>query len=373
MNKQVIILSASTGLGHNQVADTLKKELELQGAMVHIIEPFKETNPYLDEFVTDGYRLLATRIPKMFGTLYKMSNKRLMNRPIAHYTRRLLEEKLEELLETYQPELIICTHALFVKSIVYMKNDGRYTGSVLSVITDYSPHEFYVSQGVNAYIVGSDYTKKGLISRGIQGNRIYVYGIPIKREFLKKQRNSIHSAQFTVLLMGGSMGVSGMKKAYKRLLSIQTPIKIYAVCGNNKSMRASLMKYGHQNHQVEILGFTKQIPKLMDESDVIISKPGGLTVSESLAKNIPMIIPYCIPGQEEENAQMLVDTGAAIQIDGTSKLVEIIEELIRNPLQLEILKRNIERIKQGHSLDETIRLCTRVEEDVRHLSVWGVS
>lgn len=360
MKGNVIIFSASTGHGHNQVAFTLEHELEQQGFVVKVVEPFKETSPILDECVSDGYKILATRAPRMFGRLYKMSNKSYINKPISRYTRHKIESKLGELLVRHETDMVICTHPLFVKAISYMKHVGKFDGQIISVITDYLPHECYVSQDVDAYIVGSRYTKSALVHRGIQARKIHVHGIPIKREFAVRHLNLQRSERFTILLMGGSMGVSGMKKSYKRLMALEEPMKVFVVCGNNKSMRESLSHYDTGIHQVEILGFTDRVPELMEISDVIVSKPGGLTVTESLAKEIPMIIPYCIPGQEQENTDVLVDAGAAIKVDGSRALVSTINELIHNPIQLDILRRNMKKIAKDHSLDNAVDLCVEV-------------
>lgn len=125
-------------------------------------------------------------------------------------------------------------------------------------------------------------------------------------------------------------------------------------------MKQTLASYETYHHEVEILGFTDRVPELMDKSDVIVSKPGGLTVTESLAKNIPMIIPYCIPGQEQENAEVLVEAGAAIRVEGSRELAYTINGLIDNPVQLEVLKTNIRTIAKDHSLDKAILLCMEV-------------
>lgn len=360
MKGNVIILSASTGHGHNQVAQTLCYELKAQGYGATIIEPFKEKNKYLDELVSDGYKILATRVPKMFGTMYKLSNRRLMNRSLSNYFKFVLRSKLLELINKHEADMVISTHPLFVKAVSLLKRNGQYAGKVLSVITDYLPHEFYVSDDVDAYIVASNYTKHALIHRGISEDKIHVHGIPIKREFANSVPDVIRSDLFTVLLMGGSMGVTGMKKAFKQLMLIDKPMKIYVVCGRNESMKHTLETYEKYHHDVEVLGFTDRVPELMDKSDVIVSKPGGLTVTESLAKNIPMIIPYCIPGQEQENAEVLVEAGAAIRVDGHKELANTIEDLMDKPVMLEVLRTNIRTISKDHSLDKAIELCMAV-------------
>jgi processive 1,2-diacylglycerol beta-glucosyltransferase len=161
--------------------------------------------------------------------------------------------------------------------------------------------------------------------------------------------------------MGGSMGVNSIKKAYKNLLNIPYPLKIIIVCGNNEALKKSLEeKYKKENNtkEVQILGFTNQIPQLMEIADVIITKPGGLTVTEALAKNIPMIIPYFIPGQEEENASVLLSAGAAFKVDSVKELNELVSGLVINPHELNEVKTNMKIIAKDHSLDNAVKLCS---------------
>jgi processive 1,2-diacylglycerol beta-glucosyltransferase len=361
MHSRVIIFSASTGYGHNQVALALKKELEEKNIDVKIIEPFKEVSKSLDLMISDGYRVLATKMPKMYGRIYKISNNVLINKPVSIISIKALHNKIHKILEEYRPDLVISTHPLIVKTMCALKQKSIYGGPFISVITDYMPHEFYISNLVDAYIVASEYTKIGVIERGITPNKIFVYGIPIKREFLQCQNTLTKSKVFTILLMGGSMGVNSIKKAYKNLLNIPYPLKIIIVCGNNEALKKSLEeKYKKENNtkEVQILGFTNQIPQLMEIADVIITKPGGLTVTEALAKNIPMIIPYFIPGQEEENASVLLSAGAAFKVDSVKELNELVSGLVINPHELNEVKTNMKIIAKDHSLDNAVKLCS---------------
>jgi processive 1,2-diacylglycerol beta-glucosyltransferase len=361
MHSRVIIFSASTGYGHNQVALALKKELEEKNIDVKIIEPFKEVSKSLDLMISDGYRVLATKMPKMYGRIYKISNNVLINKPVSIISIKALHNKIHKILEEYRPDLVISTHPLIVKTMCALKQKSIYGGPFISVITDYMPHEFYISNLVDAYIVASEYTKIGVIERGITPNKIFVYGIPIKREFLQCQNTLTKSKVFTILLMGGSMGVNSIKKAYKNLLNIPYPLKIIIVCGNNEALKKSLEeKYKKENNtkEVQILGFTNQIPQLMEIADVIITKPGGLTVTEALAKNIPMIIPYFIPGQEEENASVLLSAGAAFKVDSVKELNELVSGLVINPHKLNEVKTNMKIIAKDHSLDNAVKLCS---------------
>lgn len=362
MKNKVIIFTASTGYGHNQVALSMKNELEAKKCTVHIIEPFKEVSKSLDILVSDGYRVLATKMPKMYGTIYKMSNQRLLGKPVEKISIKAIEEKLEEIVLSIQPDLVISTHPLIVKGMCSLKNNGSYNGPFVSVITDYLPHKSYISPFVDAYIVGSEYTKRKVVEKGIHPSRVFVHGIPINRNFRESDHSMLKSDFFTVLLMGGSMGMSGIKKVYKELVNISSPIKLIVVCGNNVQLKKSLEKYCiyDKNKDVTIVGFTNQISQYMEISDVIITKPGGLTVTEAFAKNIPMIIPFFIPGQEAENADMLFEIDAAIKIDNIKEMGQLIESLMKDNSILTKIRHNMSKVSKDHSLDNAINLCIRL-------------
>lgn len=360
MNKRIIIVSASTGHGHNQVADALKLELGQKGYEALVVEPLKEVSKSLNILVSDGYKILATLMPKMYGTIYKISNNETMNKPVAKIFLSALRDKIEELVKTEDAGLIISTHPLIVDVISTLKRDGIIDIPFLSVVTDFLPHQSYINDDVDAYVVGSSYTKNGFVARGISPDKVHVFGIPIKRIFTEDMVIKKDDNIFTILLMGGSMGVSSIKKALKNLLNVEEELRIIVVCGNNDTLRLSLEEKYEEfipNKHIEVLGFTDKIPELMEVSDVIITKPGGLTVTESLAKNIPMIIPYFIPGQEEENAEVLVNAGAAIKVDSINELDEVVEVLMKDPSKMLWLKQNMGAMSKDHSIDSTIELC----------------
>lgn len=368
MKKTIVIVSASTGYGHNQVAGALKLEFEEKGYKAVIVEPLKEVSKSLDMLVSDGYKILATLMPKMYGTIYKISNNETMNRPVAKIFIKALTDKIEEIVNFENASMIISTHPLLVDVISSLKGDGIIDIPFLSIVTDFLPHQSYISDNVDAYLVGSSYTKNGIVARGISPDKVYCYGIPIKRIFREDVVTEKKEDIFTILLMGGSMGVSSIKKALKNLLNIEDKLKIIVVCGNNDTLKNSIdEKYSEYipNKYIEILGFTDKIPELMELSDVIITKPGGLTVTEALTKNIPMIIPYFIPGQEEENAEVLVNAGAAIKVDSVKELDEVVGVLMNDPSKIKWLKQNMKEMSKDHSIEKTINLCLELMEEYK--------
>jgi processive 1,2-diacylglycerol beta-glucosyltransferase len=304
----------------------------------------------------------------MYGTIYKISNNETMNKPVAKIFIKALKDKIEEIVNTENASMIISTHPLLVDVISSLKGDGVIDIPFLSIVTDFLPHQSYISDNVDAYLVGSCYTKNGIVARGITPDKVYCYGIPIKRIFREDVITEQKEDIFTILLMGGSMGVSSIKKALKNLLNIEDKLKIIVVCGNNDTLKNSLdEKYSEHipNKYIEILGFTDKIPELMELSDVIITKPGGLTVTEALTKNIPMIIPYFIPGQEAENAEVLVNAGAAIKVDSVRELDEVVGVLMNDSSKINWLKQNMKEMSKEHSIEKTINLCLELMEEYK--------
>jgi processive 1,2-diacylglycerol beta-glucosyltransferase len=360
--KKVLIVTASTGQGHNSVAESLKKELEKQNYEVKCIEPIKETGEVLDRLVSGGYEILATKVPSLFGMLYKASNHRITSNSIGSILGKSIKDITYEIINEYKPNVIISTHPLLVKVIANLKRENKVNIPFISIVTDYKAHSSYVNKSVDAYIVGSEYTKESLIEKGIDEEKIYSYGIPVKRDFMNFNNDIDKDKKFTILLMGGSMGLKSMKKALSEIMNLDIPLKVITVCGNNEILKKELEDIYQTiplNKELVILGFTTNISELMDKASLIITKPGGLTVTEALVKRLPIIIPYYIPGQEEENVSFLVNEKAAIYAEGDN-LNTIIKRLFNNPVELKNMVNNIDKIVKDISLDNTLNLVTSI-------------
>ncbi|WP_053954689.1 MGDG synthase family glycosyltransferase [Inediibacterium massiliense] len=360
--RKILIFTASTGEGHNQVARALKNEFEAFGYEVVMMDILKETSQVLNLCIADGYNILATHLPKIYGMLYKWSDRKIINIEFNKIFNRLEYHKVYNLITYHQPDLIITTHPFIIGVIGDLKKKGMLHIPFISVVTDYKAHQVYIHDYVDAYITGSDYTSQTLVERGINSNNIYACGIPIRRQFLKRSIDYKKDSYFTVLLMGGSMGVKGMKKVLENLIGNRNLLRIIVICGNNKSLKKKIIKQYHhiEGKEIRVYGFTKDIPQFMDKAHIVITKPGGITVSESMAKNIPMIIPYFIPGQEEGNVEFLLDSGVAIQIKNIDHINEVIDELIQNPKKLEHMKKRMKDLWNIYSIENIIELSNKL-------------
>lgn len=346
--KKAIILTASTGGGHNKVAETLNEELLELGYQVVIIDFLKSQNKIYELVVSHGYELLASKFPTLYGELYKFSNSENLNPIALGAIRRSEKAYTKKVVYEYNPDLIVTTHPFAAAAIGALKISGKISQPVIAIVTDFIAHLAYLSEGIDHYIVGSMFTKKKLEKAGILENRISAFGIPVSKEFyeISSPKNSI----FTVLIMGGSMGLSQMKEVVEELINETHNAKFIIVTANNKELYKSL-KYEYktqiEEEVIELYGYTKEIHKLMDQSHLLVTKPGGLTVSESIVKEIPLVVPFYIPGQEYENLMFLSLHGAAIAVDKAEMIPLVIAHLKDNPEDYNRMKQGMVSIK-GH-------------------------
>lgn len=371
--RKILIFSASTGGGHNQAALSLTEEFRNNGYETVKVDMLKETSSVLNILIADGYKVLANRMPKIYGGLYKLSDFQKLNNGITRPITKAVCGEIGRIILNHKPDLIIGTHAFIVDIVGRLKRKGIIDVPFISIVTDFEAHQAYVNDHVDAYITGSDYTCESLVNKGLPRTILYPYGIPIRREFLEnndKEKNE--NRTFQILLMGGSMGIKSMRKVFKNLLEITSDFKLVVVCGSDEALKGSVENHlatKSTNKEVLVYGFTDKIAQLMDESDIIITKPGGLTVTESIVKNIPMIIPYLIPGQEEENAGFLVKAGVAIKTSYKKEIGSVVNFLIENPEELQAMRSRMKELSRKYSTENLVKLADKLISEYEYK--WG--
>lgn len=403
MHKKVLIMSASTGGGHNRAARAIKEELtnkSINGITIdcEIIDSLKIVNGTMDKLISRGYEKSAKYTPKAWGGVYKLTETNLISRnefkdnPLTS----LVSRKLKKLIEIKKPDLIIGTHpfpmialsTLKRNSISYANNESNtFTESLhkyyenlnipplVTVLTDYTTHSAYIQNEIDYYIAGHEYVKELLIEDGIDSDKIKPYGIPVEKSFLSHRDRAVVLSElnldpnkFTVLLMGGSFGAGSIKDTLSELISIDRDFQIIVVAGRNKSLKDKLDKTIALNQdnidkKICVLGFTDKMNDLLASVDILVSKPGGLTTTESLLKEVPMIVPYFIPGQEEENLDFLSNCGASLRTSKKYTLGIILKVLIDNPDRIDMAKQNIRSIKKLNASQDIAKLAFDVLSD----------
>ena len=365
--KKVIIFYASYGGGHLNAAKSiqnciLKKYPQID---VELIDCMKYVNITIEKITTAAYREMAKKAPWAWGRIYSDSQKG----PLAHISSRsnkIMAIKLLKLLKEKTPDLIISTHPFGSQMCSYLKRKGKINSKIATIMTDFAPHD--------QWLVGSDYTdyffvahekmKNYLISKGINTNKIFVTGIPISerfsenfnREEIFKELN-LPENQKTILFFGGGEYGLGKTKTIEILTCLAknfNNISIIAISGKNPKMKESfleIVKNFKRENNIKVIEFTNKVPELMSIADLVVTKPGGLTTSESLASNLPMIIINPIPGQEEENAEFLESKGIAIWIKKHDNPEIIFNDLFNNPEKLIQMKEKTKILAHKNSTE----------------------
>lgn len=370
--KKVMILYASVGGGHFKAAEGVKNYIEehYEGVKVTMIDAMKYTSKLCDKIVIDSYVNMARYSPKMWGEIYKLSEKQYSVANFSNAVQKLLSKKLFKLIETEQPDTIISTHPFITEMVASLKKHDKIVTDLNVIITDYASHKFWElkPEYVNRYFVANAEMKASLVNNGISESKVFVTGIPVGPAFLKKYDRSKICKEFgidekkkTVLIFGGGeYGLSNVKSLFDALLSVSGDFQVVAIAGKNVKTQKMFQKVvDKHDKKVVILGYSNKIPELMSISDFVISKPGGLTTTEILVSNVPFIVTNPIPGQEEENARFLLNNGAAARIYLANKAKPFLEEFMRNEKRIEGMKEMQKLIAKPYSTKNIVETIMR--------------
>lgn len=362
MKKNVLILSASTGGGHNRAARALMEELTALDISSKVVDSLKIVNSVVDTVISKGYETSALYTPKAYGKIYRFSDTTLMRKGMdKNLIITYMMRKLKKLILTEKPDLVIGTHPFPVMAVSNLKTTGKVNVPLLSIITDYGIHHAHMAEHIDSYIVGDEYVQSILEVQGIPSEKIYPYGIPIEKKFLAPVETATFGYnlglqdKFTLLLMGGSFGAGNILEVLKDILWVEEDIQIIIVCGRNQSLYHKIKKFLDDNPHsktIALLGFTDKMNYLLSMSDCIVTKPGGLTVTECILKEIPMIIPFYIPGQEEDNLDFLLNNGLAVRPTHNAKMNTLIKNLYHYPAKLQRIRDNMRITKKEDSAEK---------------------
>ncbi len=352
--KRVLILSSRTGGGHLAVANSLNQFLTERGHETKIYDLVNESSQLMDSIIVDSYLFQVANTPKLYKFLYYTFDNKIINRVVlSNFLISLCKKDLIRVCEEFEPDVVITTHPFHVPVVSKVKADFDY--KIISIVTDFRHHNGYLSEEVDAYIVGSEYSKNQLAKEGIDKDIIFAYGIPVRKDFLKNSKKPAKKNKLHVLISGGSMGIPGIKTAMKQLVTSED-LQVSVVCASNTKLKKKLEKLAAGNPSATIYGYVDNMSELMDTADVIVAKPGGLTASESIIKNLPMIIPYYIPGQEAENKDFLVKNNMAIYVRDKRRIREAVESLITDQDKLKQMADNMKKVAENYSIDKIIEL-----------------
>lgn len=346
--KRILLFYISEKSGHHHASLAIEHAINCleSSAKVLTINSFNYTNPLLERFVNRAYMNVIKNTPRVWDYLYdnqKVFRKIQRLRDAIH---RFNSSKLKDLIDEFKPDVIGCTQAFPCGMIADLKRFHNYTFSLFAILTDFSPHVYWICDAVDTYIVAARPAKEYLQKYGIQPDRINILGIPIDPKFKQKEDTDITFKELgfdrnvpVILIMGGGQGLGPIGKIVTMLDNIDLDFQIIIITGINERLFSYLDKRRlYFKKKTAILSYVTNINRLMDISNLLITKAGGLTVAEALSKGVPMIIINPIPGQEEKNTNFLLENKVALKAKDERDLGLLVRDLLCNPEKLNSMR-----------------------------------
>ena len=400
---KVLILSATTGGGHMRAANALKDYVMSHSpdSEVRIYDTIQYVSPILNKAVTGSYEYMAKRTPALFGGFYKSSDKNTPINKTVEVTMTGLGKRLLPLIDGFQPDIVVTTHSFATELIAALKTKLELSFPIISIITDFAVHKTYINKGVDAYVLSSEEMIDQMVERGVPKEMVYPYGIPIKKEFLEKidvkkalEEEGLDPELPTLLLMAGSFGVTDVLKVYHKVVKSEVNFQIILITGKNEKLYETFEKYLSKidinntmyelsqlyptikngtsiktsrhlkpSKPTKLLYYTDEVEKYMQMSSLIMTKPGGLTVTEAIATGLPIAVFKPIPGQEEQNADFLCRNGMAVRVKKDKTCTETVTDLLTHPEKLEAMKKAIAVHNKGNSAERIYELMVKLTKN----------
>lgn len=340
---KVVIITTPLGNGHNAVAQAISSYLDKLHIDNVILDLYENIQPLLKDIISKGFYLSMKSISlvKDFASdLYDLNQKRDVTSEysISHVKNQVLASKLYNVIKEYDPDVIICTQVYAAQVVDVLKEKGKITATAIGIITDFTVQTYWEDVSHFEYIVvGSELLNSQLRKRGIAPERVLPFGIPITEKFSVKRTKAaacsllgIDDSPKNVLIMGGGMGFGNIDKYIDELDKSEFNLQLLVVCGNNKSLYKKIKGKSTQK-KMNVYGYVDNVDILMDACDCILSKPGGITTSETLAKGLPMIMIDQLPGVEDRNFEFLLNNGASLFVSKTFSIDQALYFLLDSP------------------------------------------
>ncbi|MDE2427330.1 MAG: galactosyldiacylglycerol synthase [Burkholderiales bacterium] len=367
--KKILLLSVSAGAGHRRAAEALRMTAMEQADDVEVchLDVMDFVTSAFRKVYTDFYLKLVNKAPTLWGYLYHASNAAQADSTIERLRRgieRLNAQSLLSAITAFTPDAIICTHFLPAELLSRLLRKNRLQCPVWVQVTDFDLHRMWVHEGMAGYFAANEEIASRMRNQGIAPDKIHVTGIPIMPVFVQPVERAVCAKEWqldpgrtTFLLMGGGAGLGGLDIVAERLLSLSADFQLIVLTGNNaKALQALQHLASRFPHRLLAQGYTDQVERLMACADLVITKPGGLTTSECLAMGLPMIVNSPIPGQEERNADFLLEQGVALKAYDDASLAYRVHYLLTHPEKLADMRSKAHALGRPHAAAQVLNI-----------------
>jgi len=357
---RVLIVYVSDISGHRQAARAIKEALNENYPWVIVREEnlFRHGNPFIRCSLDSLYYTLIKLTPWLWDLIWDSKEVYWLTYLLRNVLYRMNYHRLyKEVIKPFKPQVVVCTHSLSCAICSTIKEDKKMNYLLAAVPTDFYLNPYWFYKNVDIYFLPYGNSNSDYIKRRIPSHKLHVSGIPISPEFSKlKDRNYLRKKWklkedlFTILIMGGGQGLGAIEDVVLALKESPFPLQVIVVTGTNRKLKKSLCRIAPKlNFPFKVWGYVREIDELMETSDILITKPGGLTTAEALSKALPMIVVDSITGQERRNKRLLLEKGLAFKLDSMKDVVPVIHRFLSNGFSREIWREKVKDIARPAS------------------------
>lgn len=359
--KNILVITASMGSGHNKAANAVAEAIKRKYPVnkINVIDFMSTETAYFNSLVKDIYLKMLDHTPSVYEFFYKFTSDSTKGSTIQSVFAHAMKKDMRELIKKYEADMVICTHPFPCAAASYLKQTGEINIPLITVMTDFCVHQFWLYKNIDIYFTANDLLKKEMVNQGLLEERIFVTGIPVGYNFRVDYNRDDLLAKFKLekdkpvaLIMGGGLGLGGVKNALCQLERLKKDIQILVITGANVALWSEMNEYAqHSKHKIFVWGYSHNIQEFMSVATFLISKPGALTISEALTRELPMILHDPIPGPEVDNAKFVSDNGAAIWVRHQDTLDAVVREVLSDATILPKLRNNAKVLKKPYASD----------------------
>ncbi len=367
--QKILLLSVSAGAGHQRAAQAIAAsaaENYPDWQVLHL-DVMNYVTSGFRKIYTDFYLQLVNKAPALWGYLYQVSHEAKPTSTMERLRRaieRLNARALLRAITEFNPDQIICTHFLPAELLARLRNKGQLTTPVWVQVTDFDLHRMWIHQGLQGYFCANQEIAERLRQQDLGVTQIHATGIPVMPAFAQQwsrqqcaQQWQIKPDKATVVLMGGGAGLGGLELLAASILRLPGDSQLLVLAGKNQATLAALQRLQQSYpERLRPFGYTNQVEQIMACADLIITKPGGLTTSECLAMGLPMIVNSPIPGQEERNADYLLEQGVALKAYDEMSLLYRLRHLLEQPQSLQLMRQRAQAIGKADAALQVLKV-----------------
>lgn len=312
--RKFFIMTASIGTGHSQAARAIAEAIQMThpADSVSVLDFVSNRFFSVDHIIKDTYLKMIDVFPSMYDHLYSDSQSSTFGQISQKMLSLSFKRRMKNLITTLKPDAMIFTHPFPAGAADLLKKEGSVSIPLLGVITDFDIHQLWIDPHLDGFCVATEDLKQLMETYQIEGDRIHVTGIPVRRSFYEQASLPIPMEKGTVLVMGGGLGLGNVVDNIRRLDAVDEISKFIVITGKNIGLYEKVAAMAdHLRHPVELHSYTNKVADIMARSEILVTKPGALTCTEAMVMHLPMVLVNTLPGQERANALHMKKQGCA--------------------------------------------------------------